>query len=81
MFKPSVLMYSNSVAFTSQGLRIEIQNYRYREFLATGFHLAVIVWGFRNSKESFGCLWGFRILKTSLGGFGIPKFGKVFGQS
>ena len=29
MFKPSVLMYSNSVAFTSQGLRIEIQNCRY----------------------------------------------------
>ena len=78
MFKPSVLMRSKSVAFTSQGLRIEIQNYRYREFLATGFHLAVIVWGFRNSKESFSCL-GFRILETSSGSFWIPKFGKVFG--
>ena len=65
MFKPSVLMYSSSVAFRSQGLWIEIQNYRYREFLATDFHLAIIVWGFRNSKVSFSCL-------------GVPNFGNVF---
>ena len=78
MFKPSLHMYSSSVAFRSQGLWIEIQNYRCREFLATDFHLAVIVWRFRNSKVSFSCL-GVRISETSLGGFGVPKFGKVFG--
>ena len=67
--KCSLLMYSSSVAFRIQGLWIEIQNQRYRTFLATDCHcvyLPVIVWGFRNSEKS-------------LAGFRVPKFGKVFG--